>query len=152
MEIEKLGLEKAKESNLAANNKDVKKIEGKIDEAEKKAKTLKDNLEELSTQLDDINKRKIFQRDNYNHWYNHLSVYFGVSPTEFTGGGLESTVLSAGLGYDVAPGFAILGGWAFYEVEKEGNNGKSVSDTDGNWFLGICLDLDIFKTISNLIE
>lgn len=77
-----------------------------------------------------------------NSWFNRLSVFFGKSLGDFTGGGLRSSVDVIGIGYDVAPQFAIQLGYAFYEVSDNGE-----VDTDGGLSLSISINLNTFKSV-----
>lgn len=74
----------------------------------------------------------------------HLSVFYGLSVGNFGGGGIDSTVHALGLGFDVTPELALLGGAAFYR-QVEGTE----EDADIAAFFGISLNLNAFKSLYN---
>ena len=73
----------------------------------------------------------------------HLSVFYGVSAGEFSGGGLDSTLHAVGVGYDITPGIALLAGWSFYDVVEQ----DGTSDTDNGLIFGISLNMAAFKKV-----
>ncbi len=81
--------------------------------------------------------RVIKERDG---WYNRFSIFYGTSAGEFSGGGLESSVNSIGLGYDISPDLALHAGYAFYDFEQGGS-----TDSDSSFFYGVSLNLFAFK-------
>lgn len=90
-------------------------------------------------------KNANYQVPKMDKWQNRLSVFYGASAGEFSGGGLESTLHAVGLGFDITPEIAIIAGWSFYDKG---------ADTDNGPLFGISLNLyafqKIFKAIGDL--
>jgi hypothetical protein len=72
-----------------------------------------------------------------------LSVFYGASAGEFSGGGLNSTLHAVGVGFDITPGIALLGGWSFYDVTEQ----DGTSDTDDGFIFGVSLNMSAFKRL-----
>jgi hypothetical protein len=72
-----------------------------------------------------------------------LSVFYGASAGEFSGGGLDSTLHAVGVGFDITPGIALLGGWSFYDVTEQ----DGTSDTDDGLIFGVSLNMSAFKKL-----
>ncbi len=68
-------------------------------------------------------------------WFHRLSVFYGRSTGDF-GGSIDGAADLVGIGYDVAPQFSLLAGWAFVDRED---------DSDSSMFFGTSINLNAFK-------
>lgn len=89
-------------------------------------------------------KAYLTPRDPKDAWWmpyaRRVSVYYGVSNDNFTGGGLDSDVQSFGLAFDFTPEISFHIGWAIYDV-TETTGSVSVTDTDSSLQLGVSINL-----------
>jgi hypothetical protein len=78
-----------------------------------------------------------------------FSVFYGTSLSDFTGGGIQSTVQAVGVAFDIAPQFSIMYGVAFYEVEVDDGSGTGtlIDDTDHEQIIAVSLNLNAFKSL-----
>lgn len=76
-------------------------------------------------------------------WYNRISIFYGASAGEFSGGGLESTLHAVGVGFDITPEMALLAGWSVYDVTEDDGS----SDADSGPVIGVSLNLYAFRKV-----
>ncbi|MDF1837900.1 MAG: hypothetical protein P1V35_08530 [Planctomycetota bacterium] len=69
------------------------------------------------------------------NWFHRLSVFYGRSTGDF-GGSIDGAADLVGIGYDVAPQFSLLAGWAFVDRDD---------DSDSSMFFGTSINLNAFK-------
>jgi hypothetical protein len=75
-------------------------------------------------------------------WTNRVSVFYGHSLSDFEGGGASGSYKCVGLGYDIAPEFAVQFGLGAFDPVGGG-------ELDFQTFVGISLNLNAFKSLVN---
>ncbi len=75
-------------------------------------------------------------------WKNRVSIFYGHSLSDFEGGGVSGSYKCVGIGYDVAPEFALQFGIGAFDPAGGG-------ELDIQSFVGISLNLNAFKSLVN---
>lgn len=96
----------------------------------------------------EIELRGLFEdRDIYplggEEWKHRFSIFYGRSLGNFDPTSIEGEVNSIGIGFDIAPEFAVVGGRAMFRT-------KGAAGDTGRWMIGVQMNFSAFSAYRDL--
>lgn len=101
------------------------------------------NKQELRQQINNLyqesSKNRIIR--SMRGWKHRLSIFYGVSASDFDGDGLSTSVDALGFGIDITPELSIIAGFANYENDDGG--------ISNDYIYGVSLNLNAFDILNS---